>query len=562
MNLKLIIDNINHYFEDNKKVFYIFLTISTLNSVLEFFSLLSLVIILQILLNSLDSSLSLIFLENLMNYFNQQTLLILAIFFLIFKNIFFLIFFRYFTRFLTKVFTIYIENYYNFLNEISYYNLIKLQTSKILNHIPRNIESVFSKYFFALGYILSDILTIIIIVIYILSLYSLQITLVFIPFFILFFIIYLLIKKIIENSSKLRIKIYEDIINYVRFSLEFGDYFRLSEIRIISKKIFENKVNKLKKPFLNIYYFNNFTRSFYELSAIILVLSFTFVIYKLNPTIEIINTLGIICLSLIRFLPNLSRLNSQLFSLKGVSADIIEIKNQYSHLKNIEKKQHVEIKNISNKTDQKLIILQNIKFLYEKDKYIFNNFNFQFNKNINYVFYGPSGSGKSSLGLIISGLLHLDYGSVEFRNFKSNRAEDIINYVPQMNYMMNNSLLDNITYTNNYDEIDNDKLHDSLNFSCLDKLLSANNLKQRVYDYGNNFSGGQNRRLILARGFYNKKDVNIFDEPTSSLDEQTANQIIENIPNFFKDKINIIFTHDKNFMQNTNYEIINLENVK
>jgi len=556
-------NNINHYFHKFTKYYYLFLIISIFNALLEFISLIALIIIMQILLNNLSPSFELSLLSHFLLLFDQKQLLFISIFFLLFKNFFFIFYFRIYSAFLTKVFLNYIEKYYYSLIDIKYLDLIKLKTSKILNHIPRNIESIFSKYFFPLCYIFSDILTILIIIIYLIYLYSFELTLVFLPFLILFLISYSIIKNLIGKASKIRLKKYQEIISLVRMSLEFGEYIRLSKLKGLSKIFLEKNLSGLHKPFRDIYFFNNFTRSFYEISAILFMVVFTLVVYKLSPSLEIINTIGIVSLSLIRFLPNLARLNALLYSLKGVSADIDDVKDQLKFLIDLKKNKNIKIHNIIDKKEGiKKIHLNSISFRYEKDKDIFNNFSFTFEEGKNYVLYGSSGTGKSSLGLILSGLLDLNGGKILFYNFNSSKAEEIINYLPQQNYIMSASIIENISLEKNISKINLEKMNESLVFANLQETIKKEDLSNEMFDYGNNLSGGQNRRLVLARSFYNMKEINIFDEPTSNLDEKNSEIIINNIAKSSHQRINIIFTHDNNFIRNIKYNVINIDDVR
>ena len=70
--------------------------------------------------------------------------------------------------------------------------------------------------------------------------------------------------------------------------------------------------------------------------------------------------------------------------------------------------------------------------------------------------------------------------------------------------------------------------------------------------FGFSLSGGQKQRVALARGFYNSKDLLIFDEATSSLDESLSQLVYKNLKELSKNRIVIIISHQKNSFQYCN----------
>lgn len=64
-----------------------------------------------------------------------------------------------------------------------------------------------------------------------------------------------------------------------------------------------------------------------------------------------------------------------------------------------------------------------------------------------------------------------------------------------------------------------------------------------LQEKGANISGGQQQRLSLARLFMRSSDLYILDEPTSSLDIQTEQKVMNHLLNFMKDRIGLLVTH-------------------
>ena len=69
---------------------------------------------------------------------------------------------------------------------------------------------------------------------------------------------------------------------------------------------------------------------------------------------------------------------------------------------------------------------------------------------------------------------------------------------------------------------------------------------------GSNLSGGEKQRIGLARALYRKPNILILDEPTSSLDEHTANKFIDSIFQLDKKITLIMISHNNKFRKKFN----------
>ena len=85
-----------------------------------------------------------------------------------------------------------------------------------------------------------------------------------------------------------------------------------------------------------------------------------------------------------------------------------------------------------------------------------------------------------------------------------------------------------------------------------------NGLDTVIGERGNRLSGGQRQRIVLARTFLQDKDIFIFDEATSGLDQKTENVIYDTIQKIPKDKTIIIVTHRQMPMHNE-YKYIQID---
>ena len=190
----------------------------------------------------------------------------------------------------------------------------------------------------------------------------------------------------------------------------------------------------------------------------------------------------------------------------------------------------LELKNISKSYLSKVGNFQVIKKL-----------NLSVDHNQNIFLFGPSGCGKSTLLNLISGLDNSDSGEIYFdgKLVKNHfdLLKDDIGIIFQDHYLISElNIFDNIKLKSN----DTRKI---------EKILSYFNLSQFKFKYPNQLSNGQKQRVCVARSLVNSPKLLIADEPTSYLDKENANLVIDLILNSSK-KFNlstIIASHDISF---------------
>ena len=199
--------------------------------------------------------------------------------------------------------------------------------------------------------------------------------------------------------------------------------------------------------------------------------------------------------------------------------------------------------------------LKNIsKYFNTKKKIkVLNNLSYNFDRGKMYALMGPSGSGKSTLLNLISLIDRPTLGSIKFNddlvNFTNNKKNDIFRAKNiGIVYQQNNLLPDFTAIENVYLaslSINNDK------DSALIKakvLLSKIGLSNRLNHFPSELSGGECQRVAIARAIINDPEIILADEPTGSLDLNTAKEIFQLLKNQKKPNRLIIFaTHNRFF---------------
>ena len=156
---------------------------------------------------------------------------------------------------------------------------------------------------------------------------------------------------------------------------------------------------------------------------------------------------------------------------------------------------------------------------------------------------GESGSGKTTVLNLISGLLKIDEGSIfidekEIKDIK-NLRKDFITYLP-----CGNSLIESLTI------IENINLVSGISEEEASRLLSKLKVSSSVYYlYPREISTGEYKRVCFARALAMDTPFYLLDEPTSNLDEESAKILIKEITELSKKKGVIIATHDSRLLK-------------
>ena len=210
------------------------------------------------------------------------------------------------------------------------------------------------------------------------------------------------------------------------------------------------------------------------------------------------------------------------------------------------------ISKIKNENKKKLIELENIhvdlKSSFETIN-VLKGINLKIFKNESVAIIGESGAGKSTLIMCIAGLELISKGKIFFNdlpihNLKEDdlalyRSENIGVIFQSFNLLPSMTALENV----------NLPIEISGNFKnnkMAMELLTAVGLKNRIFHYPHQLSGGEQQRVAIARSLISNPEILIADEPTGNLDKKNSEDVIKLLFKLKKDfgSTLILVTHD------------------
>jgi len=319
---------------------------------------------------------------------------------------------------------------------------------------------------------------------------------------------------------------------------------------------------KLRTAQANLMIIGQTPRFIIEGIGISVLVLFAFFLSKSDNSINsVIPVIGIIALSAQRLLPIFQQIYASITSILGCKAILKEI------LRYLEANTKIDfINNSESLTFNKIIEFKNINFNYSKRVNIFNNFNLIIKKGSKVGIIGPTGCGKSTLIDLIMGLILPEKGKIFIDKTPLSKKnvsqwQENISHVPQNIFLTDSTIIENIAFGENIENIDIEKVIKMAKKACIHDDIINLPLKYNtlIGERGINLSGGQRQRIGIARALYREKNVIIFDEATSALDYKTEHKVVNNI---FKTSPNvtlIMISHRISTLKRCNM-IIDLKN--
>jgi ABC-type bacteriocin/lantibiotic exporter with double-glycine peptidase domain len=341
-----------------------------------------------------------------------------------------------------------------------------------------------------------------------------------------------------EKSSKLTL----EGLNGIREVI----LYRASELFYNSYSIAKNRLSNV-----NAYHktLNLLPRYYLELISVFILMGFVYWMIIIDePLSSMVSVIGVFVAAAFKMIPSINKI---LFSFQNIKFYGKSLSILNDELNQIEKEKQSETKKLNDKylfNDE--ILFDKVFFRYLKHgDWILQNINIKIKKGNIIGIIGESGSGKSTFLDLITGLQFPEKGKIfiDGRDLNEDSTEwhQNIGYVSQNFYLMDSTIIENIGFGYDINQINEEKVYRALEGAQLDKQVNKmkNGIYSMVGEFGSKLSGGQKQRIAIARALYKNPELLIFDEATSALDKSTENEILSLINNLKNHKTIIIVSH-------------------
>lgn len=207
------------------------------------------------------------------------------------------------------------------------------------------------------------------------------------------------------------------------------------------------------------------------------------------------------------------------------------------------------------------INMRDVSFRYGKRELVLDSINLKIDRGMKVAIVGESGSGKTTLSKLLLKLYSIERGSIEFdgldlSNINAFSLRSRIGYVPQTIELFSGSIIDNLRVGK--PDATLDEIKNACRITGCEKFISKLPYGYDTFldENGGGLSGGEKQRLALARAIVKKPKFLILDEPTSSLDLNTENEILDFIFNKQKDVSILIIAHRLSTIKNCDLIVV------
>lgn len=278
-------------------------------------------------------------------------------------------------------------------------------------------------------------------------------------------------------------------------------------------------------------------------TVLVLFLITLIVVYQLffeQSIQQLVPVLSVFAIASIRLIPATSQFVSlvgyaqgAIYSMDSIYLDLMEA----SYLHHSSNSSNPQIsRNLPSLGFQNEINIASLTYRYPNAENVaLSEISFPIKKGESIALVGKSGSGKTTLVDVVLGLLKPESGDIIvdgksiYKNLRS--WQNLIGYIPQTIFLMDETLERNIAFGVADDAIDYELLTQAIQAAQLTDLISSlpDGLKTVLGERGVRLSGGQRQRVGIARALYHKREILILDEATSALDNDTEALVTEAI---------------------------------
>ena len=221
-------------------------------------------------------------------------------------------------------------------------------------------------------------------------------------------------------------------------------------------------------------------------------------------------------------------------------------------------------KNITKKLDKHKvkgnIEFKNVKFGYDRDKIIINDFTAKVKAGEKIAIVGPTGAGKTTMVNLLMKFYDINDGDIlidgtSIKELKRDNIHSLFTMVLQDTWLFNGTVKENIIY--NQKHVSNKKVEDVCKVVGVDHFIKTlPNGYDSIISDNDSVSSGQRQLLTIARGMISDSPFLILDEATSNVDTRTEELVQKAMDKLMENKTSFIIAHRLSTIKNADLILV------
>ncbi len=312
-------------------------------------------------------------------------------------------------------------------------------------------------------------------------------------------------------------------LNYIKFLGKENYFFKKFKEKNFGIAVLNIKANIVRE----------LPRYIFEFIGIFSILMIFYIYFQKNVnTGEIIQILTVYVAASFRVLPSINKILVGASTMKFCAPSINILSDEFKNFKS--EKEDLNGQSQINFNKNINLKIKNFKFKDKRD-FDLSNINIEIEKNDKIGIIGKTGCGKSTIIQMIIGIIKGSEVEVcvdnKVINSQTRSWQNLICYVPQKIYVLDDTLKKNILFGKTEQEVGEEKIMSLVKITSLEKLVSQlpQGINTRIGEKGHNLSGGEIQRIAICRALLQEQQIIVLDEATSSLDDHTSEKIIKYI---------------------------------
>ncbi len=233
----------------------------------------------------------------------------------------------------------------------------------------------------------------------------------------------------------------------------------------------------------------------------------------------------------------------------------------FEFLEETEESKTEDVIDITAKDIKGNVEFRNVRFGYNEDRTIINNFCANIKKGQRIAIVGPTGAGKTTIVKLLMRFYELNGGAIyidgkNIKNIKRSKLRKLIGMVLQDTWVFNGTIMENIRYGNL--NATDEEVIEAAKLANVDHFVSTlpDGYNMVINEESSNISLGQKQLMTIARAILADPKILILDEATSSVDTRTEVHIQESMERLMQGRTSFIIAHRLSTIKNADLILV------